>query len=108
MGCLPQQAAELSAGSLPNSVAISCSLQHCACMASITIRNVPEETRAELAGRAASSGRSLQEYLRAELVELAARPDVAAVVARARARTRSTGSVLSAEVIVGHRDADRR
>ena len=42
---------------------------------SITIREVPDEARDELAARAARSGRSLQEYLRAELVELARRPD---------------------------------
>lgn len=33
-------------------------------MVSITIRDVPQETRNELAARAARSGRSLQEYLR--------------------------------------------
>jgi len=42
---------------------------------SITIRDVPEETRDELASRAALTGRSLQEYLRAQLVELARKPD---------------------------------
>src|SRR5581483_6742011 len=47
--------------------------QHNACMASITIRDVPDETRDELAARAARSGRWLQEYLRAQLVELARR-----------------------------------
>jgi plasmid stability protein len=46
-------------------------------MASITIRDVPEDTRDELAARAAGSGRSLQEYLRHELIELARRPDAA-------------------------------
>ena len=37
---------------------------------SITIRHVPDGARDERAARAARSGRSLQEYLRAELVEL--------------------------------------
>jgi plasmid stability protein len=32
---------------------------------SITIRDVPQKTRDELAARAALTGRSLQEYLRA-------------------------------------------
>jgi plasmid stability protein len=36
---------------------------------SITIRNVPEEVRDELASRAALAGRSLQEHLRSELIE---------------------------------------
>ena len=37
---------------------------------SITIRDVPDETRDELAARAALTGRSLQEYLRSKLVGL--------------------------------------
>ena len=42
---------------------------------SITVRNVPDDTRDELAARAASSHRSLQEYLRSALIALASRPD---------------------------------
>ncbi len=75
---------------------------------SITIRDVPDDTRDELAARAALSGRSLQEYLRAELVELARRPDVATVVARIRDRVERTGTRLSPEEILDYRDADRR
>ena len=44
---------------------------------SITIRDVPDDARDELAARAALSGRSLQEYLRAQLIDelhLAFRP----------------------------------
>jgi antitoxin FitA len=55
---------------------------------SITIRNVPEETRDELAARAARSGRSLQEYLLAALTNLAGRPDVRTVMERARDASR--------------------
>lgn len=44
-------------------------------MVAINIRNVPDETRDDLAARAAASGRSLQEYLRTELIELARRPE---------------------------------
>ena len=51
-------------------------------MTTITIRNVPDQARDELAARAASSGRSLQEYLRGELIELARRPDAATLMAR--------------------------
>jgi antitoxin FitA len=75
---------------------------------SITIRDVPDEARAELASRAASSGRSLQEFLRAELIELARRPDAQSLVARVRERKQRTGSRLAAERILAHRDADRR
>lgn len=75
---------------------------------SITIRDVPEETGEELAARAAATGRSLQEYLRAQLIELARRPDPEALMARVRARKDRTGSRLKAESILAHRDADRR
>jgi antitoxin FitA len=75
---------------------------------SITIRDVPDDTRDELATRAARSGRSLQEYLRAELVELARRPDTELLLAAIRQRKQHTGTRLSAEAILGHRDADRR
>ena len=43
-------------------------------MPAITVRDVPEATRNELAARAARSGRSLQEFLRSELISLADRP----------------------------------
>ena len=75
---------------------------------SITIRDVPDKARDELAARAAASGRSLQEYLRAQLIDLASRPDVEAVLARVRERKQRTGSRLPAEKILAHRDADRR
>jgi plasmid stability protein len=75
---------------------------------SITVRDVPDETRDELAARAALSGRSLQEYLRARLVELAASPDAEALVARMRARKAATGTSLPAKRILAHRDAGRR
>ncbi len=75
---------------------------------SITIRDVPGQTRDELAARAASSGRSLQEYLRAQLIELARRPDPGVVFARVRERKASTKSTLSRERILSHRAADPR
>jgi len=75
---------------------------------SITIRDVPNATRDELAARAAASGRSLQEFLRAQLIELVARPDAETLIARIRQRKATTGSRLEADRILGHRDADRR
>jgi antitoxin FitA len=74
----------------------------------ITIRNVPNEVRDELAARAARSGRSLQEYLAAQLVELASRPSVEDAVLAARTRARAAGRRLDAAAIVADRDADRR
>ena len=75
---------------------------------SITIRDVPDETRDELAARARLSGRSLQEYLRTELIELTRRPDPTALLTRVRDRKHRTASRLPADRILGHRDADRR
>lgn len=74
----------------------------------ITIRDVPDETGDELAARAAATGRSLQEYLRAQLIELAGRPDPDVLLARVRSRKEATGSRLAVESILAHRDADRR
>lgn len=72
------------------------------------MRDVPEQTRDELASRAALTGRSLQEYLRAKLVELAGQPDAEVLIARVRARKAASTSVLPAERILGYRDEDRR
>jgi plasmid stability protein len=74
----------------------------------VTIRDVPDEVRDELAARAALSGRSLQEHLRAELIELARRPSAAVLLARVRARKSSTQTRLSTEQILKQRDRDRR
>lgn len=75
---------------------------------SITVRDVPDETCNELAARAALAGRSLQEYLRAKLVELAGQPDAEALVARIRARKAAHPVSLTAEQILACRDEDRR
>ena len=75
---------------------------------SITIRDVPDETGDELAARAAMTGRSLQEYLKLQLVELARRPDAEVWLARVKARKAATGGSLSVEAILAHREADRR
>ena len=56
---------------------------------SITIRDVPE-------------------YLRAQLIALARKPDPEVLMARVRARKAETGSRIEAEEILRHRDADRR
>ncbi len=77
-------------------------------MPSITVRNVPGDVRDELASRAARAGRSLQEHLRAELIEMASKPTVDELVATVRARKQATGSRLSAAQIIAHRDEDRQ
>lgn len=74
---------------------------------SLTVRDVPDDVRDELAARAARSGRSLQEYLRATLTELASRPTSADAVARARDRALAYPEV-SAQQILDDLDAGRR
>lgn len=61
-------------------------------MPSVQIKDVPAETHAVLRRRAAEAGQSLQEYLRARLVEAAARPTVDEVLNRAGGRA---GGALS-------------
>ncbi|MGQ0680486.1 MAG: FitA-like ribbon-helix-helix domain-containing protein [Actinomycetota bacterium] len=77
-------------------------------MPSITVRDVPDEARNELAARAARSGRSLQEYLRNELIELARRPDASALGASIRAGKERSESRITPEEILAFRDAGRR
>lgn len=74
----------------------------------ITVRDVPDDARDELAARAARSGRSLQVYLRARLIDMAATPDVEEVLDRVRERKRATGTRLTARKILGYRDRHRR
>ena len=74
----------------------------------ITIRDVPEKVRDELAARAALQGRSMQEYLRAELERLASHPSVDAWVAHVRKRKRASQTRVSRGQILKERDADRR
>jgi hypothetical protein len=69
---------------------------------------VPARTADELAARAALSGRSLQEYLREQLIRLANAPDPEVLVARIRARKERTGGGVTARKILEHRDRDRR
>lgn len=74
----------------------------------ITIRDVPEKVRDELAARAALQGKSMQEYLRAELERLAARPSVDAWLEQVRKRKRASQTHVPSRQILKHRDGDRR
>jgi plasmid stability protein len=74
----------------------------------ITIRDVSEKVRDELAARAALQGKSMQEYLRAELERLASRPSIDAWLEQVRKRKRASQTRVLAERIVKEPDADRR
>ena len=74
----------------------------------ITVRDVPDAVRDELAARAARSGKSMQEYLRGLLVEQASKPSREDLIARVRERVRLSGSNATTQSILAARDADRR
>ena len=74
----------------------------------ITIRDVPESTRDELAARAALQGQSMQEYLRAELARLAARPTIESWLSQVRKRKRASKGQVTVQAVLRSRDADRR
>jgi hypothetical protein len=73
---------------------------HYACMSvQITIRDVSEKVRDELAAR---------EFLHAELRRMVARPSIDAWLQQVRRRKRAAQSRVSVEAILKNRDADRR
>ena len=74
----------------------------------ITIREVPDEVRDELAARAALRGQSMQEYLRGELERLASKPSVEAWLDRVQERKAVYRTRVSADEITEARDQDRR
>jgi plasmid stability protein len=74
----------------------------------INIRDVPERVRDELAARAALQGKSMQEFLRAELERLTARPTIDAWLQQVRKRKRATQTRVTSRQILDNRNADRR
>ena len=66
----------------------------------ISVANVPDDVKDALAARARRSGRSLQDYLRDVLIDLASRPDPAGLMSEVRARTATLGTSLPAADIV--------
>ena len=74
----------------------------------ITIRNVPEDVRDELAARAALQHKSMQEYLRCELERIASRPSLEAWLQAVQVRKEAAGSRVGASRILRARDAERK
>jgi len=74
----------------------------------ITIRDVPDAVRDELAARAALERKSMQEYLRGQLERLAARPSIDKWLDRVRERKSAARDRIPPREILRHRDADRR
>lgn len=94
-------------------------IDHCdeclqnACMPSISIRNVPQETRDALAAKAAQAGQSLQEYLLAQLVEIGGRVELAEILAEMNNIVSVWENSVTSEQILdaiheGRREADEK
>ena len=73
----------------------------------ITIDDVPEEVRDELATRAALRRQTLEEYVRCELERMASHPTVDAWLRELRARKAALGTRVSAAEILRARDEGR-
>ena len=71
----------------------------------ITITNVPDEVRDELAVRAARRSQTLDDFLRAELERIASRQSVQDLL---QSRDKSDNARVPASVILRARDADRK
>ncbi|WP_300400056.1 hypothetical protein [Nocardioides sp.] len=77
-------------------------------MTTITVRNVPDETRDLLAARAKRAGQSMQEYLRRQLIEIGAAEDQGEFWDRVEESVARHGSTLSTEDILAALDEGRR
>ncbi|MEX0657811.1 MAG: hypothetical protein WD080_01625 [Egibacteraceae bacterium] len=76
-------------------------------MPSVTIRDLPDDVRDELASRAARSGRSLQQYLWQHLTDLAAGPDMETLLDEIRRRKQASPATLDVGDLLRWRDEDR-
>ena len=83
-------------------------LQNASMSIQITIRGIPESVRDELASRAAREGKSMQEYLKQELIRLAAKPPVPEWLAIVQERKAASQTRVSAAEILEARDTERR
>lgn len=71
-------------------------------MATLYVRDVPEDVTEELKARAAAEGLSLSAYVAAQLALIASRPTNAQVVQRLRSQNR-TGGPSTAQVVAAVR-----
>ena len=80
-----------------------------ACMSvNITIRDIPKEVRDELASKAALEGQSMQEYLRAELIQLSKRQSVSNWMNAVAERKATYKTRVPPSTILKARNADRK
>jgi plasmid stability protein len=74
----------------------------------LTIRDVPEKVRDELAARAALQGKSMQEFLRNELERIASRPSLESWLSDLRDRKKAAARRVPPKAILNARNADRK
>ena len=74
----------------------------------ITVDNVPEDIRDELAARAALEAQTLEEFVRCELEPIASRPTKDVWLRNVHVRKAAGGTRISADEIIAARDSDRR
>ena len=74
----------------------------------ITIREVPESVRDELASRAAAEGKSMQQFLLAVLERAVEYPCQVKLMERIRERVRASKSGITTADILAARDEERR
>ena len=74
----------------------------------LTIRDVPDQVRDELAARAALQRKSMQEFLRGELEKIASRPSLEVWLQTVKERKDAAGSRVDTDTILQARDADRK
>ena len=70
---------------------------YCACMPNVQVRDVPDEVHAALVRRAEQHGQSLQQFLAAQLAQIAATPTVNDVLDRIEQRPK--GALSSQDAI---------
>ena len=76
--------------------------------ARITIRDVPEHVRNELAACAARQGQSMQRFLLAQFEQMASTPTVEDLLQEVERRKRAAPEFVPPEEIAKARDSDRR
>lgn len=74
----------------------------------LTIRDVPDQVRDELAARAALQRKSMQEFLRGELERIASRPSLEVWLQTVKERKDAAGTRVDTDTILQARDADRK
>ena len=82
--------------------------QNAVMVVQITIRNVPECVRDEIAVRAARRRQSMQEFLRGELERIASRPSIDTWLQVVRERKTVYKTRVTSDDILHARDEDRK